>query len=127
MMTPTVFVVSADAAVGDSVRALAESVSLQAEVFSSLRALLGTVGTDRRGCLVFDQDVSHAGDAERGARLAIACAMLPTVLIADLGDVATAVAAVKAGAADVVQRPYREQKLLDSIRDALKADEHAPH
>ena len=49
-------------------------------------------------------------------------AKMPLIIITDRGDVPTAARAVKAGAMDVVQKPYGDQTLLDSIRKALEAE-----
>ncbi len=118
----SVFVVSADAAVSDSVKDLVESAGLQAETFSTLPAFLNAVEPGRRGCLVLDARFSDLNDPERQARLAAAFVRMPGLLITDRGDVPTAVRAVKAGAMDVVQKPYRDENLLESIENALRLD-----
>lgn len=127
MGTPTVFVISADAAVSDSVKALTDSVGLQSEVFASLPAFLGAVGPERRGCLVISIDADDVRDDDRRARLTAACAQLPSILISDFGDVPTAVGALKAGARDVVQRPYQDENLLATIQKALQTARNAHH
>jgi FixJ family two-component response regulator len=58
MGRPVVFVVSADAAVSDSVKNLVESAGLPAETFRSLQVFLDMVGPERRGCLVLDAHIS---------------------------------------------------------------------
>ena len=49
-------------------------------------------------------------------------ARIPIIFLSGHGDVAVAVKTIKAGAVDFVQKPYREQQLLDSINDALRRD-----
>ena len=122
MEKPTVFVVSADAAVRDSVTDLVESAGLHAETFPSLRVFLDAVEPDRRGCLVFEAQIDDLNDPEQQARIVAACAILPGLLITDRGDVPSAARAIKSGAMDVVQKPYRDQHLLYSIEKALQAD-----
>lgn len=122
MKKPAVFVVSADAAVRDSIKELVESANLQAKTFTSLQTVLDALGSQHRGCLVLNVQTSDLIDPEWQARLAAACALMPSILITDRGDVPTAVYAVKAGASDVLQKPYRDQNLLSSIRRALQAD-----
>jgi len=125
METPTVFVVSASAAVCDSVKELVASAGLRAETFSSLQRYLDVIAPERRGCLMFDAQVSDLDDQEREASLAASCAARPGVLITDRGDVPMAVRALKAGAMDVVQKPYRDENLLETIRQAMAADDVA--
>ena len=122
METPIVFVVSADVAVSDSIKALVESAGLSAETYRSLQMFLEAVAPDRRGCLVLDAHIQDFRDPQWQASLAAAYNRMPGLLITDRGDVPTAVRAVKAGAVDVVQKPYREQHLLDAILAVLQAD-----
>ena len=49
-------------------------------------------------------------------------ASIPIVFISGHGDITVAVKTIKAGAVDFVQKPYREQQLLDSINEALQRD-----
>ena len=125
MTSTTVFVVSNDPAFRDSVSELVESGSLQAETFPSLPAFLDAVQSGRRGCLVLDAGIDDLSDPERRARFAAACARMPTVLIADRGDVRTAVRAMKTGAAAVVQQPLSGNNLLKSIQETIAANEAA--
>ena len=62
----TVFVVSADAAVSDSVKSLVDATGMSAETFCSLQVFLDTVGQDRRGCLVIDAHFSDLRDPVAG-------------------------------------------------------------
>jgi len=114
-----VFVVSEDAAVRDSVKDLVESAGMQVETFSSLQAFLDAAPTGRQVCLILDTNGGLLRDPERWATLATACARTPTLLITDRGDVPVAVRAVRAGAVDVVEKPYRDQNLLDSINKVI--------
>jgi FixJ family two-component response regulator len=49
-------------------------------------------------------------------------ARIPIVFISGHGDIPVAIKTIKAGAVDFVQKPYREQQLLDSINEALRRD-----
>ena len=125
MGRPIVFVVCADAAVSDSIKALVESANLPAATFRSLQMFLDSVEPARRGCLVLDAHITDLRNPHWQASLAAAYTRMPGLLLTDRGDVPTAVRAVKAGAMDVVQKPYREQKLLDAIINVLQADAEA--
>jgi two-component system response regulator FixJ len=127
MESPTVFIVSADAAVRDAVKDLVESTGLHAEILPSLQAFLeAVVEPGRRGCLVFDAPSDDLSDPKQQAGLAAASARLPVLVIISYGDVPIAVRALKAGVLDVVQKPYRDKNLLASIHNALAADTAAP-
>ena len=122
MVYTTVFVVSEDVAVRDSVAELAESAGLRAETVPSLRVFLDAVQPGRRGCLVLDAQIGDLSDPERQERFAAACTRMPCLMMVDRGEVPMAVFAMKAGAFFVVQKPFRDKKLLDRIKDAAAAD-----
>lgn len=123
---PTVFIVSESPEVRDSVRELVGSAGLQAADFASLPAFLSPVDPGRRGCLVVDVQLDDLRDQKRLALLAQACVRMSAILVTDRGDVPMAVRAVKVGAVDIVEKPYREERLLNSINDALREHGGAP-
>jgi two-component system response regulator FixJ len=117
----TVFAVSDDSALRDSVSELVASGGLCAETFPSLEALLAAVPPERRGCLVLDARVCKFIDPERLARFASLCATRSVLLLIERGDVPTAVRAIKCGALDVVEKPYSGENLLERIKRAIPA------
>ena len=122
MAAPTLFLVGDDPAVCDSITELAESAGLQSETFRSLQAFLDAVPPGRRGCLVVDTDSSNPGSWVQPANLADLCTTMPVIVIIAHGDIPMAVHGLKAGAMDVVEKPYRNKRLLDSIHKALAAN-----
>jgi len=119
---PIVFIVSEDAPVRQSVKALIESAGLQAATYQTLQALLEAQEPESRGCLVFCPRNGTLGEGAEQVRLAAACAGRPGILITERGNVSTAVQAFKAGIRDVVLTPYRDTDLLGKILKALEAN-----
>ena len=119
---PTVFVVDDDSAVGDSIRMLLRSVGIQSEVFLSARAFLQDYDPDRAGCLVLDVRMPGMSGIDLQKRLQEMESRLPIIFVTAHGDVPMAVDAVKAGAVDFIQKPFRDQELLDKIQEALEFD-----
>lgn len=119
----TVFVVDDDTAVGDSIRLLLKSVGLGAEVFLSANEFLGSYDPDRAGCLVLDVRMPGMSGLDLQERLLELGSKLPIIFVTAHGDVPMAVNAVKAGAVDFIQKPFRDQELLDKIQEALELDE----
>lgn len=117
----TVFVVDDDAAVRDSIAELVESVGLKTEGFESGSAFLEAYRPERPGCLVLDVRMVEMSGLELQQRLTDLGAGIPVIMLTGHGDVPMAVQAMKAGAVDFLQKPYREQALLDSINAALSA------
>ena len=119
---PAVFVVDDDDAVRDSIAELVGSVGLRAVTFASARQFLDAFDPRRPGCLVLDVRMANMSGPALQDRLNVLGASIPIVFISGHGDIAVAVKTIKAGAVDFVQKPYREQQLLDSINEALQRD-----
>ena len=119
---PTVFVVDDDAAVRDSIAELVESVGLVAEGFASASSFLEAFDPGRAGCLVLDVRMAEMSGLVLQQKLNARGARIPVILLSGHGDVPMVVQAMKAGAVDFLQKPYREQALLDSINAALATD-----
>jgi FixJ family two-component response regulator len=122
MQAQTVFVVDDDEAVRDSIQELVESVGLQAEGYDSALAFLDAFESQRPGCLVLDVRMAEMSGLVLQERLNELKASIPVILLTGHGDVPMAVQAMRSGAVDFIQKPYREQALLDSINVALTTD-----
>ena len=122
MQEQTVFIVDDDAAVRDSIQELVESVGLHAQVYDSGQAFLDDFQQQRPGCLVLDVRMANMSGLALQEKLNELDAGVPVIIITGHGDVPMAVRALQAGAADFIQKPYRDQLLLDSINNALAVD-----
>jgi len=122
MEQPTVFIIDDDVAVRDSIQELVESVGLRAQGYASGQAYLESFRPECSGCLVLDVRMAGMSGLVLQEKLAELGARIPVIIITGHGDVPMAVRALQAGAADFIQKPYRNQLLLDSINKALAAD-----
>ena len=118
----TVFIVDDDDAVRDSIKELVESVGLQAQGYDSALAFLDAFDPQRAGCLVLDMRMSGMSGLVLQERLNELEVRIPVIVITGHGDVPMAVQSLRSGAVDFIQKPYREQALLDSINAALARD-----
>lgn len=121
MAYATVFVVSDDPAIRDSFSELITSTGLRVEAFPSVDMWLAAVERKRHGCLLLDARAHDFDVGERLGRLRAVFASLPVLLLIDRGDVQIAVQAMREGAADVLEKPLRDDKLLQRIQLALAA------
>jgi FixJ family two-component response regulator len=121
-VAPIVFVVDDDANVREGLKALLESVGLQAEVFASAREFLQRKATDTVSCLVLDVRMPGMSGLDFQAELANAHADVPIIFITGFGDIPMTVRAMKAGAVEFLTKPLREQDFLDAIHVALGRD-----
>jgi FixJ family two-component response regulator len=119
---PTVFIVDDDAAVRDSLGLLLRSMGLPVETFESARAFLDAGRDSRQGCLVLDIRMPGMSGLELQLELVARHSLLPIIFITGHGDVPMAVEAMQAGAVDFIQKPFRDQDLLDRINQALEKD-----
>ena len=118
----TVFIVDDDPAIRIGMQALMESVNIAHEIFASADEFLQREEDHRAGCLVLDIRMPGLGGLELQEELISRGNTLPIIFITGHGDVPMAVDAMQKGAVDFIQKPFRDQELLDRIREALLTD-----
>ncbi len=119
---PIVFVVDDDAAVRSSLRLLVKSVGLSPAVFTSAQEFLSSYDTRQPGCLVLDVRMPGTSGLELQQQLNLRGAVIPVIFITGHGDIPMAVEAMQHGAFDFLQKPFRDQDLIDRIQRALEKD-----
>lgn len=119
---PSIFVVDDDSAVRDSLKLLLRSVGQAVETFGSGQEFLDGYNDDRAGCLVLDIRMPGMSGLELQQKLNERHSILPIIFITGHGDVPMAVEAMQAGAVDFIQKPFRDQDLIDRINQALEKD-----
>lgn len=120
----TVFLVDDDEAVRHALTVYMKSVNLNVESFDSAERFLDEVPEDARGVLVLDQRMNGMTGLDLQAILNERNVILPIVFITGHGDVATCVSAMKAGAVDFIEKPFRNEQLLECIKQAYKREKH---
>ena len=119
----TVYIVDDDQAIRHAMELLMRSVGLDYEIFHSGDDFLSGHTNDRAGCLVLDIRMPGLGGLELQEKLNEMGSTLPIIFITGHGDVPMAVEAMQKGAVDFIQKPFRDQELLDQITEALKTDQ----
>jgi FixJ family two-component response regulator len=119
---PIVFVVDDDQAVRDSLGLLLKSAGLAAVVHASAEEFLAAYDADQPGCLVLDVRMPGINGLELQDELNRRGAIIPVIFITGHGDVPMAVEAMQHGAMDFLPKPFRDQDLIDRVRDALVRD-----
>ena len=118
----TIYIVDDDQAIRHAMSLLMKSVGLQCEIFESADDFLSEHSNDRSGCLVLDIRMPGMGGLELQEKLREMDCTLPVIFITGHGDIPMAVEAMQKGAFDFIQKPFRDQELLDRIQDALKTE-----
>jgi FixJ family two-component response regulator len=122
-ITPIVFVIDDDAAVRDVIKDLLLSVGHVVESFASAEEFLAKRAPRVPGCLVLDVRLPGTSGLELQKRLSAQKDRIPIIFISGYGDVPMAVQVMKAGAVDFLQKPFREQELLECVQEALRRDQ----
>jgi len=115
-------VVDDDDAVRNSLRLLLKSLGLATQVMASAAEFLQTYQPSQPGCLVLDVRMPGMSGLELQQELNLRGATLPVIFITGHGDIPMAVEAMQQGAFDFLQKPFREQELIDRIQRALAKD-----
>ena len=118
----TVIVVDDDDAVRASLRLLLKSVGLEVQTYGSASEFLGSYNGQQPGCLVLDVRMPGLSGMELQEQLNLQGAIIPVIFVTGHGDVPMAVEAMQHGAFDFLQKPFRDQELLDRIQRALVRD-----
>ncbi|PVY79135.1 LuxR family two component transcriptional regulator [Tamilnaduibacter salinus] len=119
---PMVYVVEDDEAVRDSLELLLKSEGHGVQTFATANAFLDEYSDEMAGCIVLDIRMPGMDGMELQRRLNERNAILPIIFVTGHGDVPLAVDAMKGGAVDFIQKPYKEEALLEKIHTALEQD-----
>lgn len=120
--SPTVTVVDDDDQVRESLATLIQSLALDVECYASGREFLDNYSPDRPGCIVLDLRMPQLSGLEIIDELAARKIETPIIMISGHGDIPAAVAAMKAGAVDFLEKPFRGAALMESVRRAIDLD-----
>jgi FixJ family two-component response regulator len=125
MRDNTVFVVDDDTAVRHGLRFMLRAAGYSVEAFPSARSFLEDYDPRRGGCLLLDVQMPQMSGFELQQQLNVRGWRIPVIFISGHGTVPQAIAAVKAGAFDFIEKPLREDTLLESIERALHWNDRA--
>ena len=118
----TVFVVDDDQAMRNSLKWLIESVGMKVETYGSADEFIRNYYPGRAGCLLLDVRMPGMSGLELQEHFIDHQIRIPIIIITGHGDVPMAVRAMKAGAVDFIEKPFNDELLLESIRNALVID-----
>ena len=119
---PTIYIVDDDDGMRRALTALMTTVGYHAVPFAKPTDFLAKHDPRQPGCLVLDVRMPEMSGLEVQQQLNRSGSLIPVILITGHGDIPMAVQAMKDGAFDFLQKPFRDQELLDRINAALKQD-----
>lgn len=118
-MNDVVHVVDDDKAVRESIGFLLEIEALSPRLYDSAEALLAKGDALEGGCIISDVRMPGMSGLELVERLNQLGVRVPIVMLTGHADVALAVAAMKLGVADFLEKPFDDAALLSAVRAAL--------
>lgn len=119
---PTIFIVDDDEGVRNSLCFLLKTVDLATRAFALASEFLEAYRPEQPGCLILDVRMPGMSGLELQQQLNVRGATIPVIFITGHGDVPMAVEAMQQGAFDFLQKPFRDQDLIDRVQRALERD-----
>ena len=119
---PIVYVIDDDESMRRGLTNLFESVGLRVEAFGSAPELLQRKLPDVPSCVVLDIRLPGMSGLDFQTLLEKAAIHIPIVFMTGHGDIPMSVKAMKAGAADFLTKPFRQQEMLDAVTAAIERD-----
>jgi FixJ family two-component response regulator len=118
----TIFVVDDDDQLRDSLRALLEVLNFEVRAFSTPAAFHRFYRAEMPGCLLLDLRMPRQSGLELYEQLLSEGKRIPVIFITAHADVTSAVAAMKSGAIEFLEKPFDRETLLDRVLNALRLD-----
>jgi FixJ family two-component response regulator len=117
----TVFIVDDDMAMRDSLALLLGLKGYRTQIFANAENLLAAYSADWFGCMLLDVRMPGMDGLQLQAELCKRDSDVPVVVMTAYGDVSTARIALKAGAADFLEKPVDDVVLIDVLQSAINA------
>jgi FixJ family two-component response regulator len=121
----TVFIIDDDPLYRRSSERLVRSVGFTVQSFESAHDFLSSRRPNVPSCLILDVRLPGLSGLDLQRELAEAGVHIPIIFVTGHGDIPMSVQAMKAGAVEFLTKPFRDQVLLDAIRQAIGRDQVA--
>src|SRR5258707_2900294 len=117
--TKLVAIVDDDDLVGGALQGLLKAVGLPARAFASAEEFLGSGDQRETACLIADIRMPGMSGLELQAKLNAEHCRIPTIFITAHGDEEMRLQALRAGAVEFLPKPFDDELLVESVREAL--------
>jgi FixJ family two-component response regulator len=117
---PVVGVIDPDPVARNALRSLLHGLGIDVSTFDSAESFLLAANGRHVGCLIVDLLLPGMSGLELLRRLRSAGNDVPVILLADESDVPTAVAAMREGATDFIEKPYVDVAVMKQVQKLLR-------
>ena len=116
----TIFVVDDDRDIREAMQTVLTQADYEVRTSADAQSFLSSYRPVEKGCVIVDVRMPGMNGIEMLARLADMGSNLPAIVITGRADIAMAVEAMRAGAADFIEKPVEPAALLASVDRALR-------
>jgi len=117
---PVVGVIDPDPVARNGLSTLLRGLGIDVSTFDSAETFLLAAQGRHIGCLIVDLLLPGMSGLELLRRLRSAGNDVPVILLADESDVPTAVAAMREGATDFIEKPYVDVAVMKQVQKLLR-------
>lgn len=118
----TVYVIDDDESIRELLTWLMKRNAIRAEAFPNAKSFLKAYRPGSPGCLVLDLYMPGMSGLDLQRYLKEAGIEMPVIFLSGRADVPQAVAAVKSGAIDFIEKPFDYRRIVELVRDCLRRD-----
>lgn len=122
-MNSHAYLIDDDEAIRDALTWLLGSRGIQSRCWDSAEAFLADYRTEMSGCLILDMRMVGMTGLELFDRLLEQRCAMPVIFLTGHADVPLAVAALKRGAFDFIEKPFNDNELADRVIEALRLED----
>jgi FixJ family two-component response regulator len=122
---PTVYVVDDDASIRELLTWLMKNSGIKVATFANAQSFLTAYHADAPGCLVVDLYMPGMSGLELQDYLISHDIVMPVIFLSARADISKAVAAVKHGAVDFIEKPFDYRRIVALVQECLSRDQLA--
>jgi len=122
---PVVHVIDDDDSIRELLTWLMKRNAIRAEAYPNAKSFLKAYRPGTPGCLILDLYMPGMSGLDLQQYLKEAGIEMPVIFLSGRADVPKAVAAVKSGAIDFIEKPFDYRKIVDLVRECLRRDAEA--
>lgn len=119
---PIVFVVDDDQSVREGIQSLLTSAGFSVDTFPTAKMFLNHPRPDRPACVILDVRMPGLSGLDLQRELTKTGVSIPIIFVTGHGNVRMTAQAMKAGAVEFLTKPFREQELIDAVRQSIDRD-----
>jgi len=122
LQKPIVYIVDDDEAIRNALRLLMKTAGLSTQIYGSAQEFIDSYKSDIAGCLILDVRMPGMNGLDLQKMLHNQHIRIPVIIMTGHGEVSMAVQAMKNGAVDFIEKPFKNEVLLARVNQAITHD-----